>query len=643
MARIYTLCSQVVVYLGPDLAPVLPEGRYPRRMRLSEFEDGADGMDVRDLLKRRYFSRLWVVQELILAPRVVLRFADVEFHSDGTTSGSLWKYRVYDTPWVQHASRGAPLDLDLLQAMGLVASTACGDPRDRLFGVMGIISDTSWHLNPDYSIPVQHVFIGLFAHLLIAKAMPHLLAFGSGVAGPSSVPSWVPDWTSWGEWQGVFDQTRTGREDLLRTSFYVSMKRGSGPFDSFATVMLPLHYSPLGAPRYGTLTADATPQKASSKPFRLLGTARHRSALLGVGRMTGALGARMVRLLVLNSPPEPLPFLDEHPMLTLFEVRCGEHTLYLSSAKPLDQLVKPGSDCLYLFPLKEKGRTPGICILRNEESLTTGTSKVRGNFFQLVATCETVLFHSSVATEPRIPVSSHPPFQSSSNRRHLMRKGEFDFPGWTDGPLASLDTPWCVGELFWSLCEVMERTRAWLEAELHTDEQLLFGLGSRSTQRDCLSVYWALVKEAEDTEGAYRQFAEAYKQHALKQSARINETDVIYVLSRDATDAADSFETLDHRASWLGIRGFKRTEDGEGYVVPVGVRRVYEKLTGSDGAALLALVQTAARISGESEDQLLSRTPTESDCHVRVPTGPLAQRLLDDFGCDGTTEELHII
>ncbi|KAK4234976.1 hypothetical protein C8A03DRAFT_37191 [Achaetomium macrosporum] len=134
----------VVVYLGPDAAPLLPPGRYPRRARLrdlgtGEFKDVGGTKGIHGLLQRRYFSRLWVVQELILSPRVVIRVGDIDFQSDGATSGNMRKPSgspVGDSElsWVWYASRGGPLDKFLPDVIKLTLSLACADPRDRVFG-----------------------------------------------------------------------------------------------------------------------------------------------------------------------------------------------------------------------------------------------------------------------------------------------------------------------------------------------------------------------------------------------------------------------------------------------------------------------------------------------------------------------------
>ena len=481
MARIYTLCTQVVVYLGPDVTPVLPSGRYPRRMRLSEFEKapGKERIKVRELLQRRYFSRLWVVQELILSPRVVICVDDIDFYSDGATSGDLWTSEAADlAPWVRHMSKGTPLDLDLLQVMRLTSPTICADPRDRLFGVMGTVSDASWHLDAEYSIPVQHVFLGLFARLLMEKGMVHLLSCGSGPAGPPSVPSWVPSVASWDEWRRVFEQPTRNTRRVLRSSFVVIVKKKPWK-DTIATIGLPLKYGPLGAPCHGTIPADEKPGKRF-QALHLVGSARHDTALLGVDRMTGALRARMARLLALNSAPEPVAALEGDRSLTLFQVRYGYDTLYMASEQRLDTLVELGSDYLYMFPLQDKDRAPAICILRMARSTPSIGS---ASALRLVASCEAAFFHKQNI--------SPPPFRSVI----LLRAAYMlTYPRWEGlGPVEGLDSRMYVGKLTWRLCEVIERTQAWLDSDFNPDERLVFGPTPGLTRRDCLPLYWAFV------------------------------------------------------------------------------------------------------------------------------------------------------
>jgi hypothetical protein len=64
------------------------------------------------LLSRRYFSRLWVIQELVACQRAIIRIGDSEFTADGSTMtkaivGDRGSFRL--APWFQHLGKGSIL------------------------------------------------------------------------------------------------------------------------------------------------------------------------------------------------------------------------------------------------------------------------------------------------------------------------------------------------------------------------------------------------------------------------------------------------------------------------------------------------------------------------------------------------------
>jgi hypothetical protein len=624
MGRIYTLCMQVVVYLGPDVAPLLPEGKYPRRARLQEVGvkdvgevSGVRG--VRELLQRRYFSRLWVVQELILSPRVVIRIGDVDFQSDGATSGHLWKAESGGlTAWVQHTSKGAPLDLDLLQVMRLTFSTACADPRDRLFGIMGIMSDQSWILQPDYSRPVQEVFIGLFAYLVIVKGMRNLLTFGSGVSGPPSVPSWVPDWESWDTWEAVFAPTNPlGERKRLASSDHSMpvLARDRPPFYQFVFTLPPQGY---GRP-----------------------ASHSQEAAFHVHATTGALKIRMVRLLTLSSVPEVVGDL-EGAVETLFEARCGEYSIYLTSVHRLDKVVEPGSDHLYIFPLDEGDGIPSLYILRGTDG--PGRDTVR-----LVAICDEVFFCSgslrdnSEPNEKRDDFPSNPRWEGPFLAARLNPPEEPSDDGYFESRIY-------LDELYWTLGDVIERAQAWLETPLDQysdEEQLLFPpkYGDNLQRKDIARVYYLALLEDDFNKlvGAYMSYiteecaAEIRDHHLIFRvpvdkwdgSRRANEHGmarewVLWDLKEDpnAWLLGSAPVTLEMRLSRTGVR--------------IMLRRIHKD-------RVPCLARAAIRRTGQPLEQLLSRKATEADYPVRVPTCPEAEELMDNGAGYGAEEFVNII
>lgn len=125
MRQIYEECARVIVYLGPDIA--LPaQGQFPHRRRLEELDQdlrhlhksssedenlGQIDVAMRTLLQRRYFSRVWVIQELVTSQRAVMRIGDTEFAIDNTTASRLkdastnWSWVQSGAPWLQYMTQ----------------------------------------------------------------------------------------------------------------------------------------------------------------------------------------------------------------------------------------------------------------------------------------------------------------------------------------------------------------------------------------------------------------------------------------------------------------------------------------------------------------------------------------------------------
>lgn len=88
MTQTYQDCARVIVYLGDERFPFsqpldnlrhtsyglgIPEG-HPFHEKLFRLDD---------LLQRKYFTRLWMIQELIFAEIAVIRIGNTDFRADG--------------------------------------------------------------------------------------------------------------------------------------------------------------------------------------------------------------------------------------------------------------------------------------------------------------------------------------------------------------------------------------------------------------------------------------------------------------------------------------------------------------------------------------------------------------------------------
>ncbi|KAF1926848.1 uncharacterized protein M421DRAFT_93744 [Didymella exigua CBS 183.55] len=145
MSRIYSQCYSVTVWLNDDNA--------------RDFVSFQDPAALAQLLRNEYFSRLWIVQEVLLAQHV--RFL---------TPGNLWISwdAIQDTVGRTANSFFAKLDLNPSSAMSLLAlnverlpsslewcilefsGNKCEDPRDKVYGFMGLV-DPCYNFDIDYS------------------------------------------------------------------------------------------------------------------------------------------------------------------------------------------------------------------------------------------------------------------------------------------------------------------------------------------------------------------------------------------------------------------------------------------------------------------------------------------------------------
>lgn len=181
------------------------------------------------LLEHDWFERVWVAQEVVLAPEARIMYGRVlydwedfiqgvnVFASNIILTGLLqWTKDVnkrtmvptlhYSNAATMHAWRarritkgGPPSFKDVICSTRLLKAT---DPRDKVFGVQGLAGpgEMKW-TEPDYNKNVREVYV-LAAERLIAEsgAFEVLAHAGTGhidVGHPGAVsglPSWVPDW-----------------------------------------------------------------------------------------------------------------------------------------------------------------------------------------------------------------------------------------------------------------------------------------------------------------------------------------------------------------------------------------------------------------------------------------------------------------
>ena len=164
-----------------------------------------------NLLKRGWFLRIWVIQELVCAGKATImcgnqsmeweRFLDLagEFQAGSFYSVAL-NDPLYNLAQIRREKEQRRLGkqsslLYLLSAFRFCQAT---DPRDKIFALVGIADGQSTAAcTPDYSDSVSEIYRNLAFHLIIAERNPDVLTLCAAPPKGQSLshPSWIPDWS----------------------------------------------------------------------------------------------------------------------------------------------------------------------------------------------------------------------------------------------------------------------------------------------------------------------------------------------------------------------------------------------------------------------------------------------------------------
>ncbi|KAI4609182.1 hypothetical protein J4E83_008824 [Alternaria metachromatica] len=185
MSRIYSNSASVIIWLGD--VPLAPSWKTDR------FNDqDLDGASVKVLLGNVYFTRLWIVQEVMLARNVRLhlngnRRVDWSTLRDAYFN-AVWELQesapipiasMYLVSYTRrYTRRGRAMRRQMIwpQCIDGFSANACEDPRDKVYGMMGIMKEEE-QLTVDYDKSVLEVYLDVVNILRISmgKASPHVM------------------------------------------------------------------------------------------------------------------------------------------------------------------------------------------------------------------------------------------------------------------------------------------------------------------------------------------------------------------------------------------------------------------------------------------------------------------------------------
>ncbi|WAO93429.1 HET domain-containing protein [Fusarium falciforme] len=204
-----------------------------------------------------WWRRIWVVQEVVLAPRSTVICGTLEMDFSALTKaaefvdehdlGSVWTLGTHVTDDLCHCMdsmkntfiwahllemrdrvfrllqvdrrppeaviSSSPVVSDALadakpngviDVMLAVRDRDCTDPRDKIFGILSLVQDWgSWSpIQADYSNDMENLFGNFAKRMVLGESGPKTLLLSQGIRSELGVmarlPSWVPDWSQKG-------------------------------------------------------------------------------------------------------------------------------------------------------------------------------------------------------------------------------------------------------------------------------------------------------------------------------------------------------------------------------------------------------------------------------------------------------------
>ncbi|KAL4950292.1 heterokaryon incompatibility protein-domain-containing protein [Aspergillus filifer] len=200
LREIYSRAIKVLAYVGDepsDFRPVLSflkdiTAYQPTSYNKWSLLDRNVKDSLSMLLKQPYFSRIWVLQETLMAREVEIMCGDISARwpkrpsNEGCSDGVLsWLSR--DAKWFPFTGR------DLLNVLVDASPYQCSDLRDKVFAILGLMGEK--FIGPDYRIPTEGVYIGFTAYLVQQWQTLDVFALAGQSRSTLHLPSWVPDWS----------------------------------------------------------------------------------------------------------------------------------------------------------------------------------------------------------------------------------------------------------------------------------------------------------------------------------------------------------------------------------------------------------------------------------------------------------------
>lgn len=155
-------------------------------------------VSVESIIRRPYFRRTWIIQEIAISDRVLFMCGTFGITwSDLAHGFREWSFSVPDEDsFIALDDIWTSLyDYDLLEVAMMASPTQASDSRDKLYSVLGLVSDSEMTaaMTVNYNKSPEEVFYDFTKGLLLSstKLAALSMSYGCSIAKPRHVPSWV--------------------------------------------------------------------------------------------------------------------------------------------------------------------------------------------------------------------------------------------------------------------------------------------------------------------------------------------------------------------------------------------------------------------------------------------------------------------
>ncbi|GAW26278.1 putative HET-domain-containing protein [Rosellinia necatrix] len=200
MKDIYTKSIRCIVDIGEPSSDSDAAIDYINSLEEGGPTNSASQQLVTNLFNRKYFRRVWSVQEISSAPNVQAhcgsRSIDWRILLD-------WVSPLPAINWVQRFKRDIPSRRQiratcndpggLLRLLRDTVDLNSPDPRDKIFALLGLVRGLdSSGITADYDLTYAQVYTGLAAYFIQHYGLAKLIV--TGAPKDTNLPSWVPNW-----------------------------------------------------------------------------------------------------------------------------------------------------------------------------------------------------------------------------------------------------------------------------------------------------------------------------------------------------------------------------------------------------------------------------------------------------------------